>query len=176
MGRILTTTVTFLEMRAEPAQRPTPPLDLAKGKLAILKAERAPLHFYRYLYDAVAARWHWVDRKRLNDGQLAAIIHDPLNEIYVLYAEGSPAGFAEVNARRKTDIDLSYFGLVPDYFGRRYGGFFLGAVIDLVWAKRPQRFTVNTCTLDHPRALPLYQRHGFSPYAQREAAVELLEG
>ena len=27
-------------------------------------------------------------------------------------------------------------------------------------------------TLDHPRALPLYQRMGFTPYAQEEAVLE----
>jgi len=27
---------------------------------------------------------------------------------------------------------------------------------------------VNTCTLDHPRALQRYQRHGFHPVAQAE--------
>jgi ribosomal protein S18 acetylase RimI-like enzyme len=28
--------------------------------------------------------------------------------------------------------------------------------------------TVNTCTLDHPRALALYQRLGFTPIAREE--------
>jgi hypothetical protein len=34
---------------------------------------------------------------------------------------------------------------------------------------------VQTCTLDHPRALPMYQRMGFSPYAQEEAELEELD-
>ena len=33
----------------------------------------------------------------------------------------------------------------------------------------PQRITVNTNTLDHPKALPLYQRLGFEPYRQETA-------
>ena len=37
---------------------------------------------------------------------------------------------------------------------------------------QPQRLHVQTCTLDHPRALPLYQRMGFSAFGQTEALVE----
>jgi hypothetical protein len=41
------------------------------------------------------------------------------------------------------------------------------------WAQPISRLTINTCTLDHPRALPLYQRLGFTAYAREERFVEL---
>jgi hypothetical protein len=31
--------------------------------------------------------------------------------------------------------------------------------------------TVQTCTLDHPAALPLYQKLGFSPVGQKKEIV-----
>ena len=31
------------------------------------------------------------------------------------------------------------------------------------WAHKPRALTVNTCTADHPRALPNYLRAGFMP-------------
>jgi hypothetical protein len=34
---------------------------------------------------------------------------------------------------------------------------------------------VQTCTLDHPRALPLYQQMGFIPFAQEEAEIMPLD-
>ena len=43
-------TVTFLEMTAKPAALPPPQ---PKGKIAILRAENPPVHFYRYLYDTI---------------------------------------------------------------------------------------------------------------------------
>jgi hypothetical protein len=41
------------------------------------------------------------------------------------------------------------------------------------WAQPISKLLVNTCTLDHPRALPLYQRLGFTPYSREERFVEL---
>ncbi|TGV78967.1 GNAT family N-acetyltransferase, partial [Mesorhizobium sp. M2D.F.Ca.ET.145.01.1.1] len=34
--------------------------------------------------------------------------------------------------------------------------------------------TVQTCTLDHPAALPLYQKLGFKPVAQKKEIVHPL--
>jgi hypothetical protein len=34
--------------------------------------------------------------------------------------------------------------------------------------------TVQTCTLDHPAALPLYQKLGFAPVAQKKETVHPL--
>jgi hypothetical protein len=31
---------------------------------------------------------------------------------------------------------------------------------------------VNTCTFDHPRALPLYQKLGFVPYRQETQIID----
>ncbi len=64
-----------------------------------------------------------------------------------------------------------YFGLAPDYTGLGLGAFFLGEAIAIAWDKGPRRLHVQTCTLDHPRALPLYQRFGFQPFGQVEAEV-----
>ncbi|HSC61507.1 MAG TPA: hypothetical protein VLC29_09750, partial [Rhizomicrobium sp.] len=61
------TVVTFLGMDAKPAALPPP---LPKGKIAIIKAENPPVHFYRYLYDTVGRDYYWVDRKKLTDAAL----------------------------------------------------------------------------------------------------------
>ncbi|TIX52655.1 MAG: GNAT family N-acetyltransferase, partial [Mesorhizobium sp.] len=39
------------------------------------------------------------------------------------------------------------------------------------WSHGPRRVTVQTCTLDHPAALPLYQKLGFAPVAQKKEIV-----
>ena len=31
-----------------------------------------------------------------------------------------------------------------------------------------EKMTINTCTLDHPAALPLYQKMGFAPVRRQE--------
>jgi GNAT superfamily N-acetyltransferase len=58
-------------------------------------------------------------------------------------------------------VNLSYFGLMPNAIGSGTGYAFLRAAVDEVWRHGAGGMTVNTCTADHPRALPNYLRAGF---------------
>ena len=44
--------------------------------------------------------------------------------------------------------------------------------IDTAWSHGPERVWVNTNTLDHAKALPLYQRCGFQPYKQEHKVFD----
>lgn len=170
-GRRVPMTVTFLEMTSRPSATPPPQ---PKGKVAMLRSEKPPAHFYRYLYDTIGDAYLWVDRKRLTPEKLEEVIQDPRNILYVLYTEGTPAGMAELDLRKDGQINISYFGLMPEAIGRGLGYFFLYHTCVNAWSFPIKRLTVNTCTLDHPRALPLYQRLGFTAYSREDRFVELI--
>lgn len=162
-GRI-DVTVTYLQMTAPPQH---PPRSAPAGmKLALMRAEKPTVSFYRYLYNTVGEPWLWGDRRRLNDEALARIITDERVEIYVLYVAGVPAGFAELDRRVAGEIELAYFGLIPDFLGRGLGPYLLDQVIAIAWSHKPKRLFVHTCTLDHPKAVVTYQQAGFVPYRQ----------
>lgn len=163
-------TITYLEQR-ERCSAPTPAQP--RGKIALLRVEKPPVHFYRYLYALVGDPWKWVSRKRLDDAALAEIIHHPSVYVYALYAEGAPAGFAEIDGRDPETAEIKFFGLAPDFTGRGLGRYFLANIIDLAWALAPRRVMLETCTLDHPAALPLYQKMGFRVFDRRDGVVEL---
>ena len=48
-----------------------------------------------------------------------------------------------------------------------------GTPVMNAWLQPIGKLLVNTCTLDHPRALPLYQRMGFVPYSREDRYIEL---
>jgi len=155
-------TVTFLRMFTPPEEAAPP---LAEGATVVRLA--APTGaFYRYLYDTVGGPYVWWLRRAVSLTELAAIIRHPDVSIHVLYMGGEPAGFFELDARPAPDINLSYFGLMPHAVGHRLGHAFLRAAVDEAWRAEPRMLTVNTCTADHPRALPLYRRVGFRPFRQ----------
>ena len=134
--------ITYLEMTRPPASPPPPPA----VKLAPLRAERPSLAFYRFLYETVGEPWLWWERRRLADEDLAAIVHDPMVEVYVLYMGGVPAGFSELDRRQEPDIELAYFGLVTEFIGSGLGRFFLrersGTVLeDQIGPKRIRTFS-----------------------------------
>ena len=143
------------------------------GKVALLRCEKPPVHFYRYLYDTIGNDYYWVDRKKLAPEALAEIIHDPLNQLFVLYTDGNPDRHGRTGSAPDGSANIAYFGLMPEAMGKRLGFFFLYHACMNAWASPIHRLTVNTCTLDHPRALPLYQRMGFTAYEREERFVEL---
>ena len=164
----LADTVTYLEMLAKPARPPTP---VPAAKLALMRAERCTVSFYRYLYNVVGEPWLWYERRLWSDARVAKLLAQPEVEIYVLYGWGAPAGYFEL-VRAAGDTELAYFGLVPDFIGRGFGAWFLNAAIDTAWLGVSQRVWVHTCTFDHPRALGLYQRCGFKVYERRAVTFD----
>ncbi len=152
-------TVTFLRMERPPAT-PVPPLP---ADTSLVRLARPSVPFYRYLYDTVGAPHLWWLRRALPDSALTGILHDPAVSVHVLYRGGEPAGFFELDGRAKPDVNLSYFGLMPQSIGSGLGQAFLRAAVDQAFTTRGRGLTVNTCTADHPRALPTYLRTGFKP-------------
>ncbi|MGY8961732.1 MAG: GNAT family N-acetyltransferase, partial [Alphaproteobacteria bacterium] len=114
-------TTTSLEMTARPTRPPKPPPTL-NNPLMLLRAERPTISFYRYLYNTVGAKWLWYERRSLDDDALSAIIHDEQDFIYVLHVGGVPAGFVELDCRDMPNIEIAYFGLMPEFIGRGLGG------------------------------------------------------
>ena len=162
-------TVTYLEQR----DRPTGPAPRRPAcRTALMRAHAPPLPFYRYLWNAVGAPHLWVSRRYLSDEQLAPMVHDDRVAIYVLYKEGWPAGLAEVDWRQRPLADFKFFGLVPEAQGAGLGRWFLHEVLQLIWSAEPERVIIETCTLDAPAALRLYQQAGFSVYDQGRGVVE----
>lgn len=163
-------TITYLEMTDT---QPRQPLPRAPGdKIALMRAFQPTVSFYRYLYSAVGEPWLWYERRKLDDDALAAIIQSREVEIYVLYKGGVPAGFVEVDRRSRVDVELSYFGLLPEFLGQGLGPYLLGWGIHAAFSCGADRLRVSTCTLDHPKALATYQRAGLVPVRQQSLVVD----
>ncbi|MFZ1816103.1 MAG: GNAT family N-acetyltransferase [Rhizobiaceae bacterium] len=148
----------------------------SRPRLALIRSQDMPVAFYRYLYEQVGRDYHWYLRRVMDDAQLAAIIHAPTTEITVLYANGNPAGFIELDTSRMPDeVELAYFGICRGFTGMGIGRWFLNSAIEAAWAHGPGKVTVHTNTLDHPAALSLYQKLGFEPVATSEETVTAWE-
>ena len=79
-----------------------------------MRAEAPPLHFYRYLYDAIGREYYWIDRKDITDAALAELIQHPDVHIHVAYVAGVPAGFFELDVQRIEGIVRIEDQLEPD--------------------------------------------------------------
>ena len=151
--------VTFLRMDG-------PPGDTAAAlpsDVSLVRVEAPTVAFYRYLYATVGGPYCWWLRRVAPDAEIERLLASPFIAIHVLYRRGEPAGFFELDGRAG-DVNLAYFGLAPHWVGQGLGTAFLRAAIDAAWSASPRAIRVNTCTADHPRALPAYLRAGFRPF------------
>ena len=152
--------VTFLRMDRAPAD-PAPPLPPG---MQVKVEPHCTVATYRYLYNTVGAPYVWWLRRSMPDQNLAALLRNPALTIHVLFEpDERVAGFYELDASGWPTVNLSYFGLMPQGIGRGLGFAFLRHAVDEVWRRGARAMTVNTCTADHPRALPAYLRAGFRP-------------
>ena len=155
-------TVTFLRMVHAPTTR-APDLPPTMG---VIRLGAPTVAFYRYLHNTVGADYVWWLRRTMPDRELAALLRDRAVSIHVLYSDGEPAGFYELDRRTWPDTNLSYFGLLPHAVGTGVGFAFLRKAVDEAWREGVTGMTVNTCTADHPRAMPAYVRAGFHTVRQ----------
>lgn len=160
--------ITELEMHAPPKQSLPMPVNI---QIAIMRAPDIPLPFYRFLYLQVGRRWHWVDRLRMDDKELAATLHDKRNSVTVIYVNGAPAGFFELFQPDEETVEVSHFGLFGHALGLGLGKWFMLQTVYAAWTLSPKVVKVTTNNLDHPRALQLYQQFGFSPVSTSEAEI-----
>ena len=146
-------TITHLEMvRADWTQRGrSPDLDVA---IEHVRSPTAAL--YRELYDRVGRPWLWYERRLLGEHALTALLNRPGHELHVVRHDGNLVGYFELYGD-----EVVFFGLTPDYLGRRIGPWLLDRAIERGFARGSSRLVLNTNTVDHPRALDTYRKAGF---------------
>jgi len=157
----LLTTVTYMEMVSYPKHLILTKPEQLNTEIKLMV--EPSVDFYRYLYNTVGEKWTWIERRLLDDSDLQKLIRSSDVEIYILYVDDNVAGFGEIGWDRASNgSEIKYFGLIPDYIGKRLGPYFLNNIINIAWKRNPVRLRVNTCDLDHPSALRVYQKSGFN--------------
>ena len=163
-------TRTYLEMRSPGDLRPAAtPTDSPR----LERIESCPGSFFRYLYAEVGRAYHWTDRLSWSDDEARAHLGDPAVSLWLLTSGAAPAGYFELRANNDRSIEIAYFGLLPEFVGRGWGGHLLTRAVETAWGMKPERVWLHTCTLDHPAALPNYLKRGFRPVRQEVYRTEL---
>ena len=155
--------VTSLEMLQPPPARP----EHVDAGLALQHVAKPDLDWYRALFRRVGESWIWFSRLMMDDAALAAIIHDPQLEVYVLKRGEQEAGLLELDFRKADECEIGYFGVAAPFVGTGAGRWLMNRALARAWARPIRRLWVHTCTFDHQDALAFYVRSGFRPFRQQ---------
>lgn len=157
-------TTTYLHIPGSPAFRPS---YIEHPDLAVIESTLPSPAFYRFLYSAVGRDYAWTDRLGWSDAALLSHLSRPQNTLLVLFLQGTPVGYVELDRGSNPDepgTEVAYFGLVPAVHGRGFGKHLLSVGVARAFADGAERVWVHTCTLDGPHALANYTGRGFVPH------------
>lgn len=153
-----TTTIYHLEMLDRGAFRPKP----APPRFGVSKVSPADPALNRSYYARVGAPWRWTARLAWSDERWRRyVLRDALGT-WIGRAGDDPVGYFELESQAGGDVELAYFGLLPEFIGRGLGGPLLSAAVERAWRlPGTRRLWVHTCTDDHAHALDNYLGRGF---------------
>jgi GNAT superfamily N-acetyltransferase len=157
--------VTDLEM--------TDPSQLRAGRepdveAALVRAARPAPELSRFFYRAVGGDWYWLDRIDWTFEQWTAWVTAPGHELWTAWVDGVPAGYLELDRQAldttRTQCEIAYFGLLPQFTGLGIGGWLLSRAVERAWeVPGTARVWLHTCELDSAGALANYRARGFVP-------------
>ena len=168
---ILEVTTTYLEMTSLKVLRPkAPPV-----KDAVVRKVEIPVpSLNHYFFVHVGRRWRWYSRLAWTFDDWKAWAARRAVSTWMGLHRGAPFGYIELEKQR-ADVELSFIGLLPQFYGQGLGGFLLSEAIRIAWEQASERVWVHTCTLDHPHALANYLARGFTIYKQETKQEQIPE-
>jgi GNAT superfamily N-acetyltransferase len=156
-------TTWYLEMLNPNQLRSSAPGDY---ELRIEQAKIPSPEFSRFLYTSVGGNYYWIDRLSWNYERWQNYLNRPELETWVAYIWGTPAGYIELERQPEDNVEVAYFGILPQFIGQKLGGHLLSRGVQRAWEIGARRVWVHTCSLDSHYALANYQNRGFKIYHQ----------
>ena len=137
-----------------------------KYTLNVIKPKNFQLN--KFLYKQVGKKYHWVDRLTWTDQNWMAYISKENVLTYILKNEDDLVGYFElIFHEKKLEIEIAYFGILEEYFGKKLGGFLLSEAIKESFILGATRVWVHTCSLDHQNALKNYLSRGMKIFKSK---------
>jgi ribosomal protein S18 acetylase RimI-like enzyme len=160
---------TYLEMRSPEQLRPK----RTDGRFQV-REQKSEWRFNRDMYLRVGEQWDWSDKRPWTNEQWKEYASARGLRTFAAYYDGALAGYYELRRESEPDghgsrIEIAYFGLLPEFIGRGFGGALLTNAIEEAWRMSPARVYVHTCNRDHPQALANYQARGLVVYKIEES-------
>lgn len=163
-------TTYYLEMGSPEEMRPK---QGAPEGFLLMKAEIPSAELQRFLYRSVGGNWYWYEKAHWDYQQWLAYAQNPNLHTWVAYLRGTPAGYFQLELQAEGNVEIAYFGLLPQFSGMGLGGYLLTRALEEAWRLGACRVWVRTCSLDSPRALTNYLARGMRLYRTETRVLEI---
>ena len=115
----------------------------------------------KFFYKQIGKDYRWSDRLVWNDQKWIKYVENHQVKTYVLKDKEDLIGYSEqIFHFEEKNCEIAYFGILQEYYGKKYGGFLLSQAIKNAFVNEIDRVWLHTCSLDHEFALKNYQARG----------------
>ncbi len=115
----------------------------------------------KFFYKQVGNKHRWIDRLIWEEKKWIEYTENKNVQTYILKDNENLVGYFElIFNQEKNDCEVAYFGILEEYFGKKYGGYLLSEAIKFGFSKKVNRVWLHTCSLDHKNALKNYINRG----------------
>ena len=116
----------------------------------------------KFLYKQIGKKYRWIDRLEWTDQKWIDYISNKNLLTFVLKNKEDVVGYFELIIHYdKNEIEIAYFGILEEYFGKKLGGYLLSEAIKKSFSiGLINRVWLHTCSLDHENALKNYLSRG----------------
>ncbi len=161
--------VTHLEMTLAPEK----PLAAARDDVVLGRWEKPDAKAYKALFREVGEDWLWFGRLIMAEDKLITLLSEATRENYRPIRNGKILGTLEVNYADPENVEVAYFGLVPDAIGGGIGRWLMSQAVEMAWSRpETKRVWLHTCTADSPQAIHFYRSCGFKPFRR---SIEVID-
>ena len=117
----------------------------------------------KFFYKQIGQKYFWKDRLEWSNQAWIQYVSDEKLSTYVLKDNEEIVGYFElIFHKTKKEIEIAYFGILEDYFGKKLGGYLLSEAIKKAFEIDINRVWLHTCSLDHKNALKNYLSRGMT--------------
>jgi len=115
----------------------------------------------KFFYKNIGKDHQWTDRLIWTDLNWIDYISSEKLFTYILKDNENIAGYFElIFEQGAREVEIAYFGVLEEYFGKKLGGYLLSEAIKQSFLLGSLRVWLHTCSFDHKNALNNYLSRG----------------
>jgi ribosomal protein S18 acetylase RimI-like enzyme len=115
----------------------------------------------KFFYKQIGKDFKWFDRLEWSDQKWINYVENPNTETFILKDKDNLVGyFEQILHYDKKNCEIAYFGIMNEFYGKKYGGYLLTEAIKKSFQQDIEKVWLHTCSLDHENAIKNYQARG----------------
>ena len=138
----------------------------------VSKIEPPNFQLNKFLYKQIGKKYSWKDRLTWEDKDWIKYTSNLKVNTFLLKEKDEIVGyFEQILDLEQKECEIAYFGILENYFGKKYGSYLLSEAIKIS-LRLNKRVWVHTCSLDHKHALNNYLSRGMKIFKSEKIKIK----